>query len=459
MTAHFRSLSAAALLLATAALAKEQPPAAAPPKPFHLAEKREFQLENGLRVTLVPFGEVPKVALQLAVDVGNGQEQADQTWLADLTARLLDQGTATKSAEQLAQAAAAMGGQLAAQVTPDQTLVELEVLTEAGPKAVALLGEVVTAPAFPPAEVERIKGDLVRDLAIAKSQPQALAQERFLKALYPTHGYGRMFPTEELLRGYSRESVRGFVAANYGAARSHLYVAGRFDGPALEAAIRAAFSGWTKGPARAYAPPAQNPARALLFVERPGAVQSTLRVGLPTVDPSNPDWVGLQVTNTLLGGYFNSRMTANLREKHGYTYSPNSQVTAHVKDALWVQNADVTTPVTGASLKEIFSELEQLRAAAPPAAELTGVQRYMAGTFTLQNSSRTGIINQLRFVDLHGLPASYLEQYVARVLAVTPAQVQALAQKYLRPEQMAIVVAGDRKMVAPQLEPFGKLAN
>jgi predicted Zn-dependent peptidase len=191
------------------------------------------------------------------------------------------------------------------------------------------------------------------------------------------------------------------------------------------------------------------------WVDRPGAVQSTVRVAVKALDPSSPDYVKQQVMNMLLGGYFSSRITSNIREKKGYAYSPYSSVVSHPKDAVWAENADVTTAVTGASLKEVFNEIGTLRTTPPPADELKAAQSYLAGNFVLANSSREGIINQLRFVDLHGLPDSYLQSYVSNVLAVTPEDVQRLAKTHLRQEAITVVVVGDQKVVAPQLKVLG----
>ena len=144
-----------------------------------------------------------------------------------------------------------------------------------------------------------------------------MAQEKFLAVLYPGHPYGRLFPTPEMLQGYTLAQVRAFHEANYGAARAHIYVVGRFDEKAMEAAIRAAFGDWKKGAAPTVNPPKPSSERAVYLIDRPGAVQSTVILGMPVIDPSNPDWIPLQVTNTLLGGFFSSRITANIREAEG----------------------------------------------------------------------------------------------------------------------------------------------
>lgn len=432
--------------------AKEAPPAPAAPKPFKVPVRTEFKLDNGLEVSLLPYGDMPKVAIQLAIDTGNIHEKANEVWLADLTGKLLVEGTTTRSAEQVAQTAAGLGGQLNVGTTPDQTFVGLEVLSESASQAVALIADVIQNPAFPQTEVERVKANLLRDVAIYRSQPQVLADELLAKSVYGDHPYGRLFPTEEMLKGYTREGVRGFYDANIGAARSRLYIVGLFDAASVEKAVREAFSGWKPGPARVQSLPTQQVAKSVQYLDRPGAVQSTVRVAVKALPPTSPDYVQQEVMNTLLGGYFSSRITANIREKKGYSYSPYSTVSVHVGDASWVQNADVTTAVTGESLKEVLKEVDTLRKTPPSAEELREVQNYLAGVFLLQNSSRNGIIGKLRFVDLHGLPDSYLRDYVQTVMAVTPEQVRQMATKSLSREAMTIVVVGDLKVVKPQLK-------
>ncbi|WP_342377362.1 insulinase family protein [Myxococcus stipitatus] len=440
-------------VLAAAPAAKQAPPAAAAPKALKALVRTEFKLDNGLEVSLMPYGDMPKVVVQLAVDTGNIHEKANEIWLADLVGKLLEEGTTTRSAEQLAQVAAGLGGQLNVGTSLDQTLVGIEVLSEFAPEAVGLVADVSQRPAFPAAEVERVKTNLLRDVAIARSQPQPLADELLAKSLYGEgHPYGRSYPTEAMLKSYTREGVSAFYDANFGAARSRLYVVGRFEAAPVEKAIREAFSGWKAGPARVKDVPKQQVAKAVQFLDRPGAVQSTVRVAVKALPPSSPDYVRQEVLNTLLGGYFSSRVTANIREKKGYSYSPYSRVSSHVDDAYWTQNADVTTAVTGESLKEILKEVDTLRKTPPPVEELRDVQNFLAGNFLITNASRFGLLSKLRFVDLHGLPDSYLENYVQTVMSVTPEQLQQMAAKMLKQDAMTIVVVGDMKVVKPQLK-------
>jgi predicted Zn-dependent peptidase len=455
------TIALALFLLAAAPLAaqKQAPPSPGKPKDFQLPARRDFTLDNGLAVTLVSYGTVPKVTVELGVRTGNIDEKPKEIWLADLTGDMLTQGTASRSATEIAEAAARMGGSLDVSVGEDRTNIGGDVLSEFGPEMVQLIADVVRHPAFPEKELARLKADRERRLSIARSQPQQLAAEKFREVLYGDHPYGHLFPTPEMLQGYTVDQVRAFYDANVGAARSHVYAVGRFDEKAMETAIRQAFGDWKRGSPAAVKPPQPKSERAVYEIDRPGAVQSTLNVGLPVIDPSHPDFVPLIVTNALLGGSFASRITSNIREQKGYTYSPSSQISVRYRDGFWVEIADVTTKDTGASLKEIFNEISRLAAEPPSETELRGIQNYLAGTFVLQNSSRPGIIGQLQFVDLHGLSADYLTGYVRRVYAVTPDQVQKMTAKYIRADRAAIVVVGDRKIVDEQLAPFRKASS
>ena len=436
---------------------KEAPPAGGTPKPFTLPKKETFTLKNGMKVTLVPYGSVPKVTVTAAVRAGSLNEGPEQVWLSNITGTMLKEGTTTRSSEQLAQEAARMGGQLNVNVGADLTTVGGDVLSEFGPDLVGLIADVVQHPLLPASELPRLKNDRLRQLTISKTQPGPIANERFRQVLYPNHPYGRLFPTEEMINRFTVEDVQKFYKENYGAARTHLYVAGRFDPAAMKKAITQAFEGWAPGSAPVENIPKPVAARSLTLIDRPGAAQSTIYLGLPVIAPGHSDYIAFQVMNALLGGSFGSRITANIREAKGYTYSPFSQHSTRYRDAYWVQVADVTTAVTGPSLKEIFFEVERLQKEPPTEEELQGIKNYLAGIFVLQNSSRQGVINQLAFLDLHGLDESYLTTYVQKVFAVTPKDVQRIAQTYLLSDKMTLVVVGDRSKVAEQLTPYGQV--
>lgn len=446
---------AALAMFAIPALAQKQtPPAGSSPKPFNLPEHETYSLGNGMKVTLVPYGNVPKVTVDLAVRAGSLNEPADMTGLADLMGDLMQQGTTSRNAKQIAEDAADMGGSLNVSMGEDESDVSSDVLSEFGPRAVALIADVAEHPAFPESELPRLKNDALRGLAVAHSAPQNIARERFRKILYGDHPYGTIFGTPETINKITVEAIHSYYEGNFGAARAHLYVAGRFDSAQMKRAIAAAFAGWASGPALATNVPTVKPEHVLDLTDRPGAAQSTLYIGLPVPSPANPDYTRMSVMNSLLGGSFASRITSNIREQKGYTYSPFSQISTRFHDAYWAEVADVTTQFTGPSIKEIFAEIDRLQKEPPSDAELKGIETYMSGLFVIQNSSRGALIAQLDYVDLQGLGDDYLKTYVQNVNAVTPGEVQRMAQEYIKPEDMTIVVVGDKAKISDQLKPF-----
>ena len=435
------------------------PPKPGVPRDFTVPEPKRFTLDNGLEVALVQWGTMPKVRVTLRVRTGNAFEGPNEVWLSDLTGDLMREGTATRTAAQISEEAARMGGSLTVSVGGDVTTIGGDVLSEYAAPMTELVADVARNPRFPESELPRLKANMLRTLAVSLTQPQQLAVQKFRAVLYGDHPYGRVFPTEEMIKAYTLDQARQFYAANFGAARSRLYVVGRFEAAATEAAIRKAFAGWSRGPEPKTEPAKPASTRAIHIIDRPGAPQSTVIIGMPTVDPSHPDFIPLEVMDSLLGSSFASRITRNIREDKGYTYSPFSELSVRYRDGYWAQNADVTTTVTGPSIKEIFAEIDRLQAEPPSREELTGIQNYLAGTYVLQNSSRGGITNQLGYMDLHDLPPSYASTYVKQVYAVTPQQVSEMARKHLTDEQATIVIVGDRKVIEEQVKGFGALVD
>ncbi len=442
----------------TAAFAQNTPPIGGTPKPFILPRAEKFTLKNGMKVTLVPYGSIPKVTVQAVVRSGNINEPEDKIWLADLTGTMIKEGTQTRKATQIAQEASSIGGSVNINVGPDTTNIGGDALSEFGPQLVALLADVIQRPALPTSELARLKNNAARQLSVTLSQPGPLAIARFRKILYGNHPYGRLFPTPEMINSFTIEDVQSFYRDNFGAARTRIYVAGQFDSKAMRRAIEQSFEGWEAGKSPVINVPKANATKTIHLIDRPNAAQSTLYIGLPVIDPSHPDYIPFVVTNSILGGSFSSRITLNIRENKGYTYSPSSQHSIRYRDAFWVEIADVTTAVTGSSVKEILFEIDRLRKEPPTAEELNGIKNFLAGVFVLQNSSRGGVIGQLAFADLHGLPEDYLRTYVQRVMAVTPQEVQRISNTYINPDKITMVVVGDKSKVAEQLAPFGQIA-
>ncbi|MGH8130353.1 MAG: M16 family metallopeptidase [Steroidobacteraceae bacterium] len=420
----------------------ESPPPLGKPHEFKLPAKETLRLDNGLSVTFIDYGSVPKVTVLAVVRTGNIDE-GESTWLADVAVEMLKEGTKTRGAADIAFAAAGMGGELNVGVAAEQTTVGISVLSEHAVAAVDLLADVLRNPRFPESELQRVIANFERSLAVARSDPQSLADEALAKLVFGEHPFGRTLPREGQLASYDIAALRGFFERNFGAKRTHVYVAGRYDRATLEAALRSEFGDWQEG-----APPTELPAQAaetlqLALVDSPGAPQSSVRIAVPVPNPAHALYFPTTLMNSLLGGTFGSRITTNIREDKGYSYSPGSTISARRRGALWIMSAEVTAEHTAAAITEIFREIERLQQDVPQGAEIEPVKAYRSGLFVIANSSPNGVLSQLSFMDLHGLPDDFLTHWVAKIHAVTPAQVSEMARQFIRPERMTVVVAGD----------------
>jgi zinc protease len=451
-----------ALLAATPALAQDNFPPAPPisdPKPFKLPATETYTLPNGLQVTLIPYGVAPKTVVSLRVRAGAVNE-GDAVWLSEVTGALMKEGAAGKTAADLAGTAAGMGGQLNVSAGMQSTQVSTNVLSEYAPAAIQLISDVATRPTLPASELARVKANLGRQLSVSLSEPGTLADVAQGRTVYGTnHPYGRLIPSAAQLQGYTIDQVKAFHAGQFGAKRAHLYVAGRFDAAAVKAAIDKAFASWAAGPDPITLQSPHKPGPQIILIDRPGAPQTTLRLSFDANRAGSEADIPQRVTNALLGGAFSSRITRNIREDKGYTYSPFSGLNFTPEEALWSFEADVTTEHTGDSLHEVFNEIRRMQTEAVPGEEGKGIRTYLAGLFAIQNSTSSAVVGTLATRDLLGLPGDWTERYVPAVLAVTPAQMMASANASYPLAKLTLVVVGDLKTVVPQIKAQPELAN
>ena len=443
-------------VLAFSAVAqKETPPVGGQPKAFVFPKQETYTLKNGMRVTLVPYGSIPKVAVQTVIRAGSLNEKAEQRWISETVAALLKEGTATRSAEQIARETAEMGGSIFSFAQSDKTVVGGEVLSEFDAAFINLLGDVILNPKFAAEDLETIRSNRLRDLTIQRAQPGTIAIEKFREVIYPNHPYGVINPTEDVVKAYTLEQVKAFYNDQYGAARAHIYVVGQFDSKKVKSAIEKSFGNFKKGSEAVRNVPTVNAKRSLTVIDRPNAPQSTIILGMPAAVPNEADeFIKFQVLNNILGGSFGSRITANIRENKGYTYSPFSTVFNRFKTGYWYEQADVTTEHTGASIKEILYEIDRLRKEPVSDAELQGMKNYMTGIYVLQNSTRGGIIGLLEYKNYNELDQNYIDTYIQKINAVTAKDIQDAASKYLTEDKMTIVVVGDKSKIDEQLKPY-----
>lgn len=442
----------------TTAPVRETPPPPGEPRDLKLPAIETYQLANGMQVTMIPFGSVPKVTLSLRIRAGVFDQEKYGT--IDFTGALMNEGAAGQSAVAIAQRAGDMGGSVGVGSGQEFFSAGTSVLSEFGPQATALLADVVRRPNLPESELPRIKQDALRNLAIAKTSPQSLAGDAYAKAFLPDHPFGHGLMTEAEIAAVTIDDIRRLHAEKLGAKRAHLYVAGQFDAAAMRKAIEAAFGDWQAGPEPIIRPATPTSKLNVMLIDRPKAPQSTIYVGAPLPGPAHfSERVPMSVANEVLGGSFTSRITMNLREDKGYTYSPNSSAAFGTGYGQWVLVADVTSAHTGDSLREVFKEIRQLGAEAPGKAELEAKQNGLAGMWVLRTATRSGLISSLAFYDTHGLPRTELEEYVGKVRAVTPQEVSSLVGQYLKPDAMTIVIVGDLATVRPQLKQLPEIAS
>lgn len=449
-TRYYILLFAFFMVLPGKAQDKVTPPKGGEPKDFNLPQKEVVTYDNGLELVMVPYGNIPKATINITLKTGNINETKDEVWLADLLADLMEEGT--NVGYDVKERLAGMGGNLNIGVGTHTTSLSTSVLSEFAPEALKILSDVLVDPSLPGSELDRLKKDMNRNLSVALSRPGSQASKEFFAEIYPDHPYGRIYPTAEQVNSYDLQDVKSFYDKNFGAQRATVYVVGNFNAEEIKAAVKEKLSTWRKGDPVNY-PVAQPQSTATVkIIDRPGAPQSTIYYGLPVAAPGDEDYIPLDVMNSLLGGSFGSRITSNIREDKGYTYSPSSALVTNYDTGVWFENADVTTEFTGASIDEIKKEIIRLQNEAPSEQELQGIKNYESGIYVLQNSTPGGIIGQLTFLDVHDLPESFLVDQVKNINAVTPQQIQEMARKYIQPEKMTLIVVGDKEKIQDQVK-------
>ncbi|MFL6672751.1 MAG: M16 family metallopeptidase [Massilia sp.] len=434
---------------------RSKPPKGGPPPQFTLPQGESFQLANGLTVIHHQNPALPLVAAELVLRSGLDANPDDQPGLAGFAAQMLEEGTATRSAPQVADEIARLGAFLGSASSADASTVSLLSLKSTFAQALDVLADVVQHPAFPNAEVERQRASRLADLTRQRESPEAVAAVAAAGALYgPGHpyGYGQL-GTEPSIRATTRDDLYQFWRRHYVPGNAALVVSGDISRDELRALAEARFLGWPKAERRPAdpGPPATTKAR-LVMVDKPGAPQTALRVGAIAAPRKTPDYPALQVMNAALGGLFSSRINNNLRENKGYSYGVFSQFRYDRTPGPFVIAGSVRTDVTAASVTEIFKEVRAMGEKALPGNELAGARNSQILSLPGRFETNAGIGASLAETYVFELPLDYFSRLPAQFSKVSAPEVQAAARKYLAPGQMVVVAVGDRAKIAPQLE-------
>jgi zinc protease len=434
---------------------RAKPPKAAPAPRYMLPQGESFKLANGLTVIHYFNPALPLVAARLVTRSGTDANPDANPGLASFTARMLEEGTATRSAPQIADEIAQLGAFLNTDSGADSSSVSLLSLKSTFARAFDVLADVVQHPAFPTAEVERQRASVIAALVQQRDEPEAVAAVAAAGALYGSghpYGYGRL-GTEPSVRHTMREDLQGFWRANYVPGNAALVVAGDISGAELKALAEARLLGWPAAEAGPPKPGAPSTTRArLVMVDKPGAPQTALRVTSIAAARKTPDYPALEVMNAALGGLFSSRINNNLRETKGYSYGMFSQFRYDRTPGPFAISGSVRADVTGASVAEIFKEVSRMREQPMAAAELAGARDSQVLSLPVQFETNESIGATLAELFVFDLPFDYYQRLPAQFAAVTAEQAQAAARKYLAPEQMIVVAVGERAKVGPQLD-------
>jgi predicted Zn-dependent peptidase len=450
-------LAAATAFVALAAIAYAQErPVIGPERPFQLAPRVEKTLPNGLRVIVTRQAVVPKVIVTLTILSGSASDPPEFTGLANMTAAAVQEGTKSRTSRGIRRQVFGMGGSLTAAVSPDSSSLTATGLAEFATELIALVGDVAMNPTLPLNEIDILKHRHLQNAAQQKASPQFLSDQQFRRALFGNHPYARSSETEATLQRIDRATIQTFYRQHYRPNNAFLLVVGAIDPTAVIAAAEKTFAGWAKGSVLkpSFPPPPPLTGRKLYFIQRPNSIQSSISVGNIAIKRSDPRWVELTLANTIYGDAFDSRIFRNIREEKGYTYSPKSILASFADAGFYRFAADVRNEVTGATLTEVFKEIDALRANGTDDAELQGAKSYLRGTFPIQTSTQAGLASVLNNVYVFALQKDYAETFRAKVAAVTPAQVKDAAAVLLGSENSLITIVGDWAKVKGQLDAF-----
>jgi predicted Zn-dependent peptidase len=438
---------------ATAQATPEVIPAVVPTVPAELPTVVERTLANGLRVMVVRRTTVPLVELRLRIPfAGAGDAHRAR---AELLAETLFTGTADRDRLELASAVQAIGGAMSAIVDADRLAVVGSALANRTVALLEILAEVLTGATYPTAELAGERDRLVEEVTIAYSQPSVIAREALLRRMFGDHPYGRDTPLPETLRAVSDEEVRSLHGGRVSPAGAVLTLVGDLEiEPTLDA-VEKVLGGWTGEPSTP-TPPAPRPIDGpIVIIDRPGAVQTNIRLAGVALDRADPRYPAQQLASIAFGGYFSSRLVSNIREDKGYTYSPRSAVEHLLGGSRFTVGADVATDVTAAALLEIQYELGRMAVLPIGADELDAARRYAAGTLALSTATAAGLASTLSSLSAFGIGVEYLRDHPIALEGVSLDDVRSVAAGVLAPARLVTVLVGDAATITPVVAALG----
>lgn len=431
-------------------------------RPLTLPEQFHQTLSNGLKVTAVPRGPLPMVSVRLVLRAGSSFDPVGRHGLADMTARLLRRGAGGKSANELSDAVDLVGASLSAWASEDSFGVSLTTPASHFAQMLELMGDVTMRPDFVEAELELARRRTLAQIANELDDPDALADRALVQAVWGAHPYGhetvgRVSDLEQI----QRADLSSYHRTHLVPGAASLFIVGAVDASAALAQAERVFGGWSgDGPAAAALPEWSGPARAgeVVIVDKPEQTQTQVRITGRGVYRGHPDHFPLSVMNTVLGGGFTSRLVTQIRVKRGLTYGAGSHFDQLAKAGTFNFSSFTKTQSVPELIDVALAEVAKMKAKGPTAAEVSTVQRYIAGLFPARLETNDGVAGALADMRLFGLPSDWVDQYRERVAAVTVPEATAAAQRHLFDGERVTVLVGNAEELKPLVAKYGTIS-
>jgi predicted Zn-dependent peptidase len=461
-TRWLAGLVAAAALLslpvtARQALDRSKIPPPGPAPELRVPTWTRTTLANGADLIVSEKHDLPLVSFSLTVLGGWEQfEPADRRGLAGITASMMSEGTTSRDGEGLSNALQLLGTSVTVGIGGDSGAMGFVSTTAKFGPTLDLLADMLVHSTFPAPALERIRAQRLVSLAQAKAEPRAMANRVFPRVLYgPSHPFGQL-TTEDTLKAITRDDVVAFHKVYFQPGRTVVIVTGDVTPAVAKATVEKALAAWAAGgtrPAFTYPPlPGKQPT-TIYLVDKPGAAQSTFAIGNPGPPRSTPDYFPLEVMNTMLGGLFQSRLNANIREEKGWSYGVNSYFAFGHGPGPFRAGGDITSAKTDVALVEFMKELRGIQGARPVTdEELQTAKDAMVQSLPGMFGSVSSINGAIAALWTAGLPDDYYQRYGRAVAAVTKADVVRVAKQYIDLDHLAIVIVGDRGSVEAPLK-------
>ncbi len=435
---------------------RRERPAPAAPREYRFPRFTRRRLDNGMQLVIAPVTKLPLVSVIVVVESGAVCDPPGKEGVAQLTSRLLLEGTGRLDGAALVEAFERLGASVDASADWDVATVRMTVLTENLRPALTLLAEVLRTPAFVQREVERLKAERLAELLQLRAEPRGLAEELFSRFVYADGSrYARPDGGGEAsVRAITRDDVQAFYRERYQPGAITMVVAGDVSADAMQGMLTDTLGDWRGGTPAAVTTtdaPART-TRAVHIVGKADAAQTELRMGHVGIPRNHPDYFPFAVMNGLLGGLFMSRINLNLREEHGYTYGAFSGVDWRRGAGPFVISAAVQSDVTTEAAREVLREIDRMRAEVVTADELSLATSYLVGVFPIRYETTAAIAAALANLVVYGFSEDFYDVYRDRVRAVTAEQVLEAARKHLHPDALQLVVVGDPAVIRGPLE-------